>query len=375
MRWLKNAVANVHFLYQLASRRFVVRVLQSDEIASAIALRRNVFGEELHRAGRGTQISPGDADSSDDKSTHLGCFDTRNNELVGALRITPASLLIDMPDYVKEYHLHLLDAPTLPHAHIPSRLAVRASYRRSPAGLLLTNLSYELGLRLLDSWGGIITAEPALYRLYLRFGWRPCGPCFNSALGGYRVPMFLVNHDYANLAAAKSPFLRIARRLGFPKVTGGIEWAQRQQLNTPINPGIALCEPKRWKEYPCQLFKGMSARGCRELLNGAVHIHTHMNDRVIAKGDGGEQPGFVVRGALQVVDDGQVVHTITPGMVFGEFAPILRSPRTADVIVADPDTELILFRRHAFEDVSSAHDRAILWKNLATSLVHVVLGR
>lgn len=374
MRWLKNTVANTYFLYQLLSRRFVVRVLQPDEIAGAIALRRSVFGEELRRAGRGTHISPGDADSTDDKSTHLGCFDTRNNELVGALRITPASKLIDLPEYVKEYHLHLLDSEILPHTHIPSRLAVRAPYRRSPAGLLLSNLSYEFGLSTLGSWIAIITAEPALYRMYLRFGWRPCGPCFNSALGGYRVPMFLVHHDYANLAAAKSPFLRIARRLGFPKLTSGIEWAQRQHLDTPINPGIALCDPKRWKDYSCQLFNGLSARGCRELLSGAVHIHTAMNDRVIAKGDGGEQPGFVLRGALQVMNGSQVVHTITPGMVFGEFAPILRAPRTADVIVADPHTELILFRRHAFEEVSSSSDRIALWKNIAASLVHVVLG-
>lgn len=372
MRKLFHAV---RFHYQLLTRRFVVRVLDGADISDALALRARIFGDELRRAGRGTAVSPGDVDPLDAHSVHLGCFDTRTDHLIGAMRLTPAAVCMDKADYVREYCLDRLDAAIIPHTTIPSRLAVDPAYRRSPAALLLVCAAYRHSTDVAKDWLALITAEPGLYQMYLRLGWRTWGHCFNSGLGGYRVPMYVVNHDYAHLRTMRSPFYAEARRIGLPHETRGREWMAAHGFDQPIDPGLRLVDPARWREYTCALFADLSPQACRELLRGAAHIHAQPGDCVIAQGDGGEQPGFLLRGHLDVMHGRRTLATIHEGQAFGEFATIKRMPRTANVMVAEPHTEIVLFRRHAFDDLSSPRDQARLWKNIARSLVNTLLAQ
>jgi hypothetical protein len=198
-----------------------------------LAIRAAVFGGELKRK-KAEQASPADKDVFDDMSVHLACLDTKKNVCIGGLRMTPLSAFAGDEGHLKEYHASHFSDLLHPRVCVTTRLAVLKEYRSTPAALLLALKAYEQALTKMSMVLSVIVCEPNLYPMYLRLGYRPLDRIFNSHLGGYRLPLFLVVHDYEHLRAAKSPFLQEAAKNAFPVESEGLSWLQSFQEKTPI---------------------------------------------------------------------------------------------------------------------------------------------
>ena len=94
---------------------------------------------------------------------------------------------------------------------------------------------------------------------------------------------------------------------------------------------------------------------------------------LITENDGGKAFGFVRKGLVKVVIGGKTVVLLGEGDIFGEIAFILHTRRSARVVAASPDTEVVLFSESALNDLEKDADRAIIWRNLARVLAQRVV--
>lgn len=354
--------------YAHKNSRYECLQAEGADLKKSFEICAEVFGEELKRS-RVSSKSLSGTDFMDGRSIHLLCRDKKDGSYAGTIRMTRASEIHTIPDYEKEYHLGYFPARFLPHVVIVSRLAVRKKHRRGIAGLLLAMKCYEAGLDTLGCKVSVINCEPGLFPFYRFLGYKPLAPVFVSNLGGYRLPLYLILHDYEHLNSVRSPFYQLARERGFPKETRGLEWqAMYQVKHGTISTGYTIVEGAGFKDYHSQITEDLSEKGRREILARASHIRCRPGDTVMAKGDGGRNIGFVKKGALEVRDDGHVLAVMGEGDIFGEIAYVLDVPRTADLIATTPDTEIVLLGLSSISRLSSVKDQAVVWRNLSRIL-------
>lgn len=340
-----------------------------------LAIRAAVFGGELKRK-KADHASPADKDEFDDASIHLACLDTKKNVCIGGLRITPLSAFAGDGGHLKEYHAAHFPSELHPRVCVTARLAVLKEYRATPAALLLALKAYEQALTRMGMVLSVIVCEPNLYPMYLRLGYRPLDRIFNSHLGGYRLPLFMVVQDYEQLRVSKSPFLQVAAKAGFPVDAAGLHWLQDFREEHPvIDTGYRLLGDEDGEDWQACLLQDLSAAGKNELLKNAITMTCGVGEKVIAEGDGGKNLGLIVKGALEVRKDDKVLAILGPGETFGEMAFILNEPRSADVIAALPDTEVILMSLSSLNRLSQPEDKTKVWQNLARLLARRLMGR
>ncbi len=349
------------------SVRYECTVAQGPELAKCLAVREQVFGVELRRDAP-SGYSPAKQDEFDAVSTHLACRDTKTGEIIGAVRITPANHFKGHKLYDKEYALHEFPSDLLPRIAIVSRFAVLRDHRgKGHAGILLANECYRWGITQFVL--SCIVCEPNLFPAYRELGFRPLAGALPSPFGGYRLPLFLVPHDYDFLKQVGSPFYSIAREQGFPKENAGRDWQLYFSLEEEdAVSGFSQVSETEAVEFHTSITQGLTDKGKKQLLSHAVKIDGKFKDVVLATGDGGKSLGFVKKGALEVNKGGRVQAVLGEGEIFGEVGFVLGTPRTANVTVASEKAEIVLLSLHAFEKLASEADLACAWKNLARIL-------
>ena len=99
---------------------------------------------------------------------------------------------------------------------------------------------------------------------------------------------------------------------------------------------------------------------------------------VFAKGDPGSSLFAILEGQVKVISysaEGKyaVFNLLSAGDIFGEIAYILNTNRSAKVVAASPDTEVVLFSETAINRLQEESDRMIIWRNLARVLAQKVM--
>ena len=94
---------------------------------------------------------------------------------------------------------------------------------------------------------------------------------------------------------------------------------------------------------------------------------------LITENDGGKSFGFIQKGIVKVLIGSKTIVMLGEGDIFGEIAYILNTKRTAQVIAASPDTEIVLFSDSAINSLENNEDRAVVWRNLARVLAQRVV--
>ena len=74
-----------------------------------------------------------------------------------------------------------------------------------------------------------------------------------------------------------------------------------------------------------------------------------------------------------MVIGGKTLVLLGEGDIFGELAFILNSKRTAEVIAASPDTEIVLFNISALDSLENEADKVVIWQNLSRVLAQKVV--
>jgi|GEM_PF-877884 len=347
---------------------FEVRVANASELQAAFKLREEVFGEELRRTKEQSSSPPAEKDAYDKVSTTVVGIDKKSKAVVGTFRLTPAEAMASDPALVEQYHLDYFPKPLLEKTVVLSRLCLLKEYRKTPVSNLLYEFAYRSCVQS-NKVIGILICEPNLYSLYRILGFRPLGHPHRSDFGGYRLPLFILFHDYEHLKACNSPFHTVAEQLQFPEDTMGLDWFSEQNKSFMfVDPGFSLIEMGDTQSLDIPLFRGISPEGKKNLLEHAMKIHCNPGDMIIEKNAGGRTFGFIKNGLAEVRTKDDILSILGPGDLFGEIAFLLETPRTADVVAAVKDTEVILLSLSCLKRLSTKDDGMIFWQNMSKIL-------
>ena len=102
-------------------------------------------------------------------------------------------------------------------------------------------------------------------------------------------------------------------------------------------------------------------------------IKCNLDDVLAVEHDGGKALGIVRRGMVKVIKGDKTVALLGEGDVFGEIASILNMNRSANLVAATSDTEVLLFSVSAIKRLKDQSDKTIIWQNLAIILARKVL--
>ena len=303
-----------------------------------------------------------------DTSQLAACQDTRTGTIVASLRLADAALEQAANGKAQQYQLDLFDEQRLQSIAVFSQLAIHPSHEKSQAApVLLSHCSIEV----LKAGGQavLMSCDPGHYSIYKRLGMRPIGPLSKTTEGLFRIPMiFLPDQEYLSLI--NSPILPLLQGIDFDNYQTICQWYYKLvRENSELQTGAAFY-PENQEDFEGHhtITEGLSEKGREAFLKNALVIHCREGEVLITENDGGKTFGFVRKGLVKVVIGSQTVVLLGEGDIFGEIAYILQSKRTAEVVAASPDTEVVLFSESALTRLEGEADRAVVWRNLARVL-------
>lgn len=151
-----------------------------------------------------------------------------DSQVVGTVRLHighPNVLPAQINKYFSMYRFHAysLNRPL----SYSSRLMVTSRYRNSRVLLQMLVEVYRFAI---EQWAtfNFCYCAPNLVRLYEKLGYREYTKNMNHPETGIRVPMVLVGDDIHYLKQIRSPFYRVAKRLGKQHKPRSVEWFAKQ---------------------------------------------------------------------------------------------------------------------------------------------------
>ncbi|GJM33878.1 MAG: hypothetical protein DHS20C18_28790 [Saprospiraceae bacterium] len=298
----------------------------------------------------------------------VACQDSRNGDIIACLKLEEAPLNTDAdPSFA------LVNKDRLSKMVIFTQLAIKAGYHKTSAPMVLMNHCF---LEVLKAGGQavLMSCDPDYFSMYKRLGFRPIGPLHKNEEGEFRIPMICMpDQDY--LSIIHSPTLPLLKGVDFRHYTGLCQWYyQLVRDNRELQIGSAFYpENEEAFEGHQTLTEGLSEQGKEAFLKNAMVINCREGESLIIKNDGGKAFGFVQRGIVKVVIGGKSVVLLGEGDIFGEIAYILNARRSAEVMAASPDTEVVLFSQSAINSLALESDRTVIWRNLARVLAQRVV--
>ncbi len=371
---MASLLQSLHFKWDIWTRKYLFFIAKSkQEKEACIHVLEEVRRKELNRVSGDSVL---DSSAFAGKQTDyilVACKDKKTEEVVSCMKITNAAQLKETPASCAEYHLNQFDDDLLAKLDIYTRLAVLPAYRKTPVGFITMLNGFRHTLKN-GGQGVLMSCEPSLLSMYNRFGLRPIGPLHNSSSGGYRIPMIFFP-DLKYLQEVKSPALPWAKKVDFSHYKPIQDWYNRLVNDSGgIEVGAAFYNYKLDKKsVHSVLTNGLSEEGKEAFLKNALLIDCAENDVLMAADDGGKAFGIVKKGRVKIVIDKNATVFLGPGETFGEIAYVMGTTRTADVVAAEPGTEVILFSVSAIKRLVSGKDEAIVWRNFAKILAKKII--
>lgn len=298
----------------------------------------------------------------------VACRDRRSGAIMGCMRVTPATAAMDHPLSRAEYRLDLMPRDLMRQTVILTRLCILRSHRATAASYVLFSKAFST---LMDE--GMVTAllacEPGLLPMYQRLGGRPLGPLHKAAAGGFRIPVVCIP-DQAHLRKIRSPLARVLSRVDPAQVEPFRRWY------AALEPGLQAAHLgfRAHLSHEDQdpvlqgLTAGMGPRGVRGLFTNALVLTSRQGDVLLEEGDGGRFLCVVRSGEVEAQRGGRTVALVGPGGVLGEVAMTLEGYRSARVVVASPQAELVLLSAAGPGRIRNPADQAAFWRNVARCL-------
>ena len=347
-----------------------------EDIQGCVDVLEEVRRQELNRVS-GSSVLDSHAFGGQELDYELvACRDTKTGQIVGCMRVTNALDTKAIDSSREEYQLDLFDDETLNRLSIFTRLAVIRAYRKSPAAVVIVGFTFASVLER-GGAGMLMSCEPNLFSLYKRLGCRPIGPVHNSPSGGYRVPMLGIP-DKDLFIECKSPAMPLFKNVDWAAGEPMRQWYQNLLSEKgPIEVGVSFYKASKEADDEADhaiLTDGLSTKGKAAFLKNAMTIQCKEGDILAREHDGGRAFGVVRQGLVEAVQGDTTVALLGEGDVFGEIASVLDMNRSADLVAATSDTEVILFSVSAIKRLKDDADKAMVWQNLAQLLARKVLA-
>ncbi len=299
----------------------------------------------------------------------VACQDTRRGEVIACLLLSDATARAEEAIRAFGY----VEAAYMPKLAVVSHLSFDSAYLNTPAvPVLLSHCFVEVlkaeGLALL------MQCDPGHYSIYKRLGMRPIGPLQMGEGGDFQIPMIgLPDMEY--LSIIHSPLLPMLRGVSFDRYQEICDWYyQLVRDHKELQTGTAFY-PEDHADFHGHhaITEGLSEAGKAAFLKDAMVVACRQDEVLFAENDAGKAIGYVRKGLLRVEIGGQPVVMLGEGDLFGEIAYILNTKRTAKIVSASPETEVVLFQESAIDQLKDDADRTVIWRNLAQVLAQRVV--
>ncbi len=310
-----------------------------------------------------------------------------DGEVVGTLRLQWGA---DAPFPPEEKFVYDLErfAPVVnpDQMIILTRFMTRADYRNSSVAMDLMKTMFAFcldhGIQLC-----FLDCRPHHINLYQSLGYRPYHRSYNDPVAGLAIPLVNVVEDRAYAEQINTPFVdQLRSRRLTSEVPGKV--LPLIQRYSPIHTVSATEPTSEWADLSSKLtqesgdrvsiFHGFSDDDMKRLLERSPIITCAKGDRIIHKDSGDHIIFIVLQGTVDIRVGDEVIARETAGSVVGEVAFLLHTPRTADVIAASEDVQVLGLRQKVLDDLikSESNLAARLLYNLSRILaVKLIAGR
>ena len=303
----------------------------------------------------------------------VACQDTRTGAIIAALRMADAYPFREVPGKAEQYGLDVIPEERLMKVAIFTQMAIHPDYEKTEAALVLISHCFVEVLKA-EGHAALMSCDPGHYSIYKRLGMRPIGGLSKTPEGFFRIPMILIpDQDY--LSIIHSPILSILRGVDFEAYQPICQWYyQLVRENTALQAGSAFY-PDNEEDFGGHhtITEGLSENGREAFLKNALVIKCREGEVLITENDGGKSFGYVQKGIVNVVIGNKTLVILGEGDIFGEIAFILHTKRSAQVVAASSETEVVLFSESALNELENEADKAIIWRNLARVLAQRVV--
>lgn len=300
------------------------------------------------------------------------CQDTHSGEIIACMRLINA---LDIRKTLSESEGSYMDyfgEERLAEMAFFNSVSIAPAYLKTPAPQVLISHCF---IEILKAGGQAIlmSCDPGHFSIYKRIGLRPVGALQKSDNGDLEIPMvFLPDLEY--LSIIHSPVLPLLRGMYFDKYKPLVQWYYqmvRENEDMPISSAFYAKEEEFGGHD--NITEGISEEGKENFLSNAMKVHCKKDEVLITENDAGKSFGYVRKGVVKVMIGSRTVVLLGEGDIFGEIAFILGTKRTAQVVAASDDTEVVLFSESAINRLNNEIDKTIIWKNLAKVLAQRVV--
>lgn len=292
------------------------------------------------------------------------CQDTRSGEIIAALCLADALQLSEDNCWRNTYQLDLFDEDQLGTMAVFVDMIIEEEYQKTPAAAVLISHCF---IEILKAGGQaiLLSCEAERFPIFKRLGLRPIGLQQKSNNGIYIPMICFPDEDY--FATIHSPVISLLRGLDFMTYKGFQDWYKDLvDRNQDLRIGSTYF-PDSEEQFTGHksITEGLSPAGKKAFLKNAIVITYNEEEVLLMENDGGKTFGFVRQGLLKVMINGKTIVLLGEGDIFGEIAFILESNRSAQVVAASPNTEVVQFSESAVNNLESEADRTAIWRNLA----------
>lgn len=313
------------------------------------------------------------ADRSADLPFQLAaCQDTHSGEIIASIRLVDALSVWEASKENENTYLKHFGEDHLTDMAFFTSISIAPAYLKTPAPQVLISHCF---IEILKAGGQavLMSCDPGHFSMYKRIGMRPVGALQKSAGGGFEIPMiFLPDLDY--LSIIHSPVLPLLRGMYFDKYEPICQWYyQLVRENSEMAIGTAFYSKEEEFGGHDNITEGLSENGKEIFLQNALKAQCEEGEVLIAEDDGGKSFGYVSKGMVRVMIGSKTIVLLGEGDIFGEIAFILNTKRSARVVAASDETEVVLFSESALNQLDNYADRMVIWKNLAKVLAQRVV--
>lgn len=312
-------------------------------------------------------------DDPDIPSQLAACQDTHSGQIIACMSLVNALDIKNTLDEEAVSYMNAFGDERLDEMALFHNISIAPSYLKTPAPQVLISHCF---IEILKAGGQAIlmSCDPGHFSIYKRIGLRPVGALQKAANGELEIPMiFLPDQEY--LSIIHSPVLPMLRGIQFDDYKPLVQWYHqmvRESEDMPISSAFYTREEEEFGGHD-NITRGLSEEGKHSFLSNAMKVHCKKDEVLITENDAGKSFGYVSKGVVKVMIGDRTIVLLGEGDIFGEIAFILGSKRTAQVVAASDDTEVVLFSESAISSLNDEADQTMIWRNLAKILAQRVV--
>jgi CRP-like cAMP-binding protein len=300
------------------------------------------------------------------------CQDTHSGEVIACMRLVNA---LDVKKAFKKEETSYMDffgEERLKEMAFFNSISIAPAYLKTSAPQILISHCF---IEILKAGGQavLMSCDPGHFSIYKRIGLRPLAALQKTSNGDLEIPMiFIPDQEY--LSIIHSPVLPMLRGIQFDNYKPLVQWYHqmvRENEEMPISSAFYTQEEEFGGHD--NITRGLSEDGKNSFLSNAMKVICKKDEVLITENDAGKSFGYVSKGVVKVMIGNRTIVLLGEGDIFGEIAFILGSKRTAQVVAASDDTEVVLFSESAISRLNNEADKTMIWRNLAKILAQRVI--